>query len=70
MFAWTADIAARPDNFRFSSESGHSTYVLVTPQGRLAAPQDRKVNFKTARILRVPSQIFLTSVPAPDRFPS
>ena len=65
MFAWTADIAARPDNFRFSSESGHSTYVLVTPQGRLAAPQDRKVNFKTARILRVASQIFSTSVRAP-----
>ena len=54
---------ARPDNFRFSS--GRSTYASVTPQGRLVAPQGRKVNFKMARILGVPSQIFSTSVRAP-----
>jgi len=31
----------------------------------LSIPQDRKLNIKMARILRVPSQIFLTSVRGP-----
>src|SRR6516164_2581493 len=44
-----------PANVRHLPESGHPTY----------APQGRKLNFNTARSLRVPSQIFSTSVHAP-----
>jgi hypothetical protein len=43
-----ADIAASPTDVCLTSESRYSNY----------APQGRKLNFKTARILRVPSQIF------------
>jgi hypothetical protein len=60
---WEGKTVGQISNLRcppFAPESEHPTY----------APQGRKLNFKTARSLRVPSQIFLASVPAPDRFPS